>query len=295
VNVELTTLNSHESSYINHLTHKKAFDNMSLIGFIGAGQMAQAIAAGMAKANSDITFLIATRGSGSADAFAQRIGESRVTVADSNQQVMEQCETVFLAVKPQQLSTALAGLAGSASNNPLIVSVITGVSAEKLTQLTGCQRVIRLMPNTPCLVGAGAIAMSAAPGAEPGDATKIRQYLDATGLVVEVAESLLDAVTGLSGSGPAYVFTFIESLMQGGVLTGLPVAMARQLAIQTVLGAAKMVQETGEHPATLRDRVTSPGGTTIEALKALEEGGFRDAVMSAVRASADRSRELGKG
>ena len=150
MNVELTTLNSHESSYINHLTHKKAFDNMSLIGFIGAGQMAQAIAAGMATANSDITFLIATRGSGSADAFAQRIGELRVTVADSNQQVMEQCETVFLAVKPQQLSTALAGLAGSASNNPLIVSVITGVSAEKLTQLTGCQRVIRLMPNTPC-------------------------------------------------------------------------------------------------------------------------------------------------
>jgi len=280
----------------------KAFDSMSMIGFIGAGQMAQAIAAGMAKANADLNFLIATRGSASADAFAERIGAARVTAASSNQEVMQNCETVFLAMKPQQLTTALAGLANLTSTNdtstpfaskPLIVSVVTGVSADRLTELTGCPRVIRLMPNTPCLVGAGAIAMSPAAGVAAEDVAMIREYLEAAGLVVNVPESLLDAVTGLSGSGPAYVFTFIESLIQGGVLMGLPVGTARELAIQTVLGAATMLAQTDEHPATLRDRVTSPGGTTIAALAALEERGFRDAVIAAVRASAIRSQELG--
>jgi pyrroline-5-carboxylate reductase len=149
------------------------------------------------------------------------------------------------------------------------------------------------MPNTPCLVGAGAIAMSPAAGVAAEDVAMIREYLEAAGLVVNVPESLLDAVTGLSGSGPAYVFTFIESLIQGGVLMGLPVGTARELAIQTVLGAATMLAQTDEHPATLRDRVTSPGGTTIAALAALEERGFRDAVIAAVRASAIRSQELG--
>jgi pyrroline-5-carboxylate reductase len=148
------------------------------------------------------------------------------------------------------------------------------------------------MPNTPALVGEGASAYALGGTATEDDAKLVEKILSGVGLAVRVKESLLDAVTGLSGSGPAHVFTVIEALADGGVLMGLPRDLALKLAAQTVIGAAKMVRETGEHPAVLRDQVASPGGTTIAAIEALEDGGLRSALISAVRAATERSREL---
>jgi pyrroline-5-carboxylate reductase len=151
------------------------------------------------------------------------------------------------------------------------------------------------MPNTPALVGAGAAAYAVGPHTTPADADLASRLLSATGLALPVKESLLDAVTGLSGSGPAYVYQFIEALSDGGVAAGLPRDTATRLAAQTVLGAARMVLETGLHPGALKDQVTSPGGTTIEGLHELEKGHLRATVMNAVRAAADKSRRLGQG
>jgi pyrroline-5-carboxylate reductase len=154
---------------------------------------------------------------------------------------------------------------------------------------------IRVMPNTPALVGASATAFSTGTYATAQDAALARKLFESVGLAVHVKESLLDAVTGLSGSGPAYVYLMIEALSDGGVAAGLPRETATRLAAQTLLGSARMVLETGLHPGALKDMVTSPGGTTIEALHELEKGGLRGVLMSAVRASADKSRRLGQG
>ena len=198
----------------------------------------------------------------------------------------------FLAIKPQYLEIAVEGL-DFASSTPLVVSIIAGVGIFQLERLTGIKRIIRVMPNTPCLIGHGASAIAPGEEADPTDVELIKSFLNSIGLVVEVGEDLIDSVTGISGSGPAYVYTFIEAMIDGGVLTGMPRATARELAIQTVIGSALMVKESGEHPGVLRDQVTSPGGTTIEAMKSLEENSFRDTVMSAVLAATMRSQELG--
>lgn len=175
----------------------------------------------------------------------------------------------------------------------LLISIAAGVRIESIAKWTGSTRIIRVMPNTPCLVSAGAAAFAASPGATAEDRQFVKEWFSTIGYAAEVSENLLDAVTGLSGSGPGYVFTLIEALADGGVLVGLPRDVALRLAAQTFLGAAKMVLETGEHPAALRDRVTSPGGTTIAGLKALEAGAARDALMSAVAAATNRAKELG--
>src|SRR5207237_5338008 len=161
--------------------------------------------------------------------------------------------------------------------------------------LPGGARVIRVMPNTPALVGAGASAYALGKNATPADGELAKKLLSAVGTAFQVKENLLDAVTGLSGSGPAYVYQFVEALSDGGVASGLPRDIATKLAAQTVLGAAKMVLETGQHPGALKDQVTSPGGTTIEGLHALEKGKMRATVMSVVRAAAGRSKKLGTG
>ena len=155
-------------------------------------------------------------------------------------------------------------------------------------------RVIRVMPNTPALVGAGASAFALGKSATAADGELAKKLLSAVGIAIQVKEPLLDAVTGLSGSGPAYVYQFIEALSDGGVASGLPRDIATKLAAQTVLGAAKMVLETGQHPGALKDQVTSPGGTTIEGLHALEKGRLRATVMSAVRAATEKSKKLGQ-
>ena len=266
---------------------------MKTIGFIGAGQMAKSLGAGIADScRNDIKFFISDPSDAACQSFADLIrANSSVVRVDSNQDLVDSCELVFLAVKPQFLQGALEGVEFKSS--PLVVSVVAGVQIFQLERMTDTQRIVRVMPNTPCLIRQGASAIASGEGVDSEDVELLKKYLGSVGTVIEVDENQMDSVTGLSGSGPAYVFTFVEALIDGAVLTGMPRETARRLAIQTVIGAAAMLEKTGEHPGVLRDRVTSPGGTTIEGLKTLEEGSFRDAVMSAVQAATERSRELG--
>ena len=256
--------------------------------------MAQSLASGISKSGGkDIQFLMSDPSEAACDSFKKVIASDiSLTRSTDNQELVSASEIVFLAVKPQHVEKATEDLDFSRTS-PLVVSIVAGIRIQQLERLTGTRAIIRVMPNTPCLIGKGATAMAASQHVEQSDAATIKGYLESVGTVVEVEEGLMDSVTGLSGSGPAYVFSFIEALIDGAVLTGMPRDTARQLAVQTVFGAAAMIQETGEHPAVLRDRVTSPGGTTIEGLKALEENSFRDTVMSAVLAATDRAGELG--
>jgi pyrroline-5-carboxylate reductase len=207
--------------------------------------------------------------------------------------VAEESEFVFLVVKPGLAAGVVKEIADAVSGDCTLVSMVTGVPIARLRDALGRSdgAVIRVMPNTPALVGAGAFAL-AAPGVAAERVEALKRLLDPLGRVVVVGEELMDAVTGVSGSGPAFVFVMIEAMADGGVAAGLPRAIAQQLAAQTVMGAAKMVLETGDHPAALKDAVASPGGTTIAGLSELEKGGFRAAVVSAVRAAARRAREL---
>ncbi len=178
----------------------------------------------------------------------------------------------------------------------LLISIAAGVPIARLeSALDAGARVIRVMPNTPALVGASATAYALGKSATPGDAALTDKIFSAVGLVFQLKESLLDAVTGLSGSGPAYVYLVIEALSDGGVAAGLPRDVATKLAAQTVFGSAKMVLETGQHPAALKDMVASPGGTTVEGLHELEKGRLRGVLISAVRAATEKSRKLGQG
>jgi pyrroline-5-carboxylate reductase len=268
-------------------------DSLS-IGFLGAGKMATALAKGLVSRKMvDPGNLIASDLFAPArKSFAQETGGKGVK---SNDEVLSAANVIFLAVKPQQAGEVLEGIAQLWTADHLLVSIAAGVSLTKLeSHLPDGARVIRVMPNTPALVGESASAFAVGVGCKPDDGGLVMQLLSAVGMAFEVKEPLLDAVTGLSGSGPAYVYQFIEALSDGGVASGLPRDTATKLAAQTVLGAAKMVLETGQHPGVLKDMVTSPGGTTIEGIHALEEGGLRGTVMNAVRAATERSKELGR-
>ncbi len=262
------------------------------IGFIGAGQMARALAGGFVGAGLvRATQLVATDPSESAcNQFSDQVGGGRF-VSD-NAALIEAADLVVLAVKPQLVDRVIAQTTGCCSPDKLLVSIGAGVSLSRLCTGFGTDRVVRVMPNTPCLIGCGASAYALGPGAGPEDGAIVGQLMGAVGIAYAVDESLLDAITGLSGSGPAFVYTVIESLSDGGVRMGLPRAIATKLAAQTVMGAAQMVLESGEHPAVLRDRVTSPGGTTIAGIQALEDHGLRAALMGGVEAAARRSIEL---
>ena len=202
----------------------------------------------------------------------------------------------MLAVKPQTMKALLAEIKPAVSPRHLIVSIAAGITLRQLADGLGAdRRCIRVMPNTPCLVGASASGYAAGPAATPDDVALVGRLLNAVGRAFPLPETLLDAVTGLSGSGPAFVYVVIEALSDGGVRVGLPREVATALAAQTVLGAAKMVLETGLHPGALKDMVTSPGGTTIEGLHELEKGKVRAALMNAVRAATDKSKKLGQG
>lgn len=216
--------------------------------------------------------------------------------AESLAELVTQSQVLLLCTKPHDVATVLGEVARQRSpgDDLLVLSIAAGVTLGAMEhQVAGCARVIRAMPNTPALIGKGAAAFSLGTSATRDDAGLAAGFLGAVGEVTEVKESLLDAVTGLSGSGPAYVYLFIEALTDAGVRNGLSREQAGALATQTVAGAAAMVRETKEHPAVLRDMVTSPGGTTIAGLTAMEAAGFRHACHEAVDAATRRSRELG--
>ena len=265
------------------------------IGFLGAGKMATALARGFV--NAEIVFpreIIASDPFDTArKTFAREIGAKTVA---ANVDVAKFANVLILATKPDQVSAALAEISGAFTKNHLLISIAAGVTLAKLENaLPAGARVIRVMPNTPALVGAGASGFALGKNASVADAELAKKLLSAVGVAMLVKESLLDAVTGLSGSGPAYVYQFIEALSDGGVAAGLPRDIATKLAAQTVLGGAKMVLETGQHPGALKDQVTSPGGTTIEGIHELEKGRLRATVMSAVRAATEKSKKLGQG
>lgn len=210
--------------------------------------------------------------------------------------VVAASEVILLCTKPQDVATALAEAAkAAAGGDRLVISIAAGVTLAALESHTPENfRIIRAMPNTPALVGHGAAGFCLGSRAVPADAAIAQSLLAAVGLAIEVPERLMDAVTGLSGSGPAYIYVVIDALADGGVRAGIPRADAVRLAAQTVLGAAAMVLETGEHPAVLKDMVTSPGGTTIAGLAVLEKQGLRSALIEAVGAAVHRAGELGK-
>ena len=263
------------------------------IGFIGAGRMATALARGWLSAGLTSAEKI-TASDPLREARERFASQTGAEVVDSNVEVLTNEEIVILSVKPQQMQNVVSDIQSHVTANHLIVSIAAGVSLKTLSDSLGQDsRIIRVMPNSPCLVGASAAAFSVGGTATEEDSALVERMLSLVGIAIPVAEHLLDAVTGLSGSGPAFVFQIIEALSDGGVRVGLPRDIALKLAAQTVLGAAKMVLETGEHPAALKDAVASPGGTTIAGLHALEQGGLRSCLINAVEAATIRSRELG--
>jgi len=261
------------------------------IAFLGGGNMAEAIVKGLLRGDSAATLMIAEIAAERRAYLAKTYPNIRIV--ETSAEAAAWGEVVILAIKPQQATSVLSTLEQALGSGKLIVSIMAGVRSASIEEaLESGTRVVRVMPNTPALVGAGATAICAGRNARKEDLDCVEGIFARTGLVVRVDEKQMDAVTGLSGSGPAYVFTFIEALSDAGVKNGLTREVAAKLALQTVLGAARMLAETGEHPAKLRDQVTSPGGTTIAGLHALENGSFRGTIMNAVDAACQRSKEL---
>jgi pyrroline-5-carboxylate reductase len=263
------------------------------IGFVGAGQMARALAAGFVRAGiaSPGEIVAADPVPAAREAFIAAAPGCAVT--GDNAAALDRDVTI-LAVKPQQMAAVLAELRPGASDEQLVISIAAGVTLATLDHGLGGGRLVRVMPNTPCLVGMSASGYALGPRTTAEDAQWVARALGAVGLAIAFEEKMLDAVTGLAGSGPAFVYLVIEALADGAVLAGLPRDAAAALAAQTVRGAAEMVLSTGEHPAVLKDRVTSPGGTTIAGLEVLESAGFRSALVQAVKAASLRSAELGR-
>jgi pyrroline-5-carboxylate reductase len=267
---------------------------MATIAFLGAGAMGEALMRGLIEAGSyapqDIAAFDsdAARLKGVADALGITAGrDAASTVRD--------VPVVLLAVKPQAIGAALQPLRDAFHAGQTLISIAAGVTTAQLeSHFAAAVPCVRVMPNTPCLVGCAASAISLGAHADASHRAIAHRVFDAVGIAVDVEEKLLDAVTGLSGSGPAYVYLFIEALSDAGVKMGLSRDVATRLAAQTVGGAAQMVLETGKHPGSLKDMVTSPAGTTIAGVHALEKNGFRGAVMDAVQAATERSRELSK-
>lgn len=263
------------------------------IGFIGGGNMAEALIKGLLAGGvpaADIS--VAEPAAERRTVLAERYG---VTVKGDNGPVAAASDVLILAVKPQVAPTVLGEIGSAIPAAATIISIMAGITTTAIEALIhGTPRVVRVMPNTPALVLEAASALCSGLHAKAEDLSLARRIFELVGTACVVEEKLLDAVTGLSGSGPAYVLTFIESLSDAGVKNGLSRDVATRLAAQTVYGTARLLLETHEHPAMLREKVTSPGGTTIAGLHALEQGGFRCTVINAVDAATARSKELGK-
>lgn len=260
------------------------------IGCIGCGNMGAALVRGIAGAGlaSSITVMDVSQ-----EAAAALAAASGATAVSTVGHLAADSDMIIIAVKPGQIAPLLDSHAAHALRDRLVVSVAAGVTLSRLTALLPASRIIRVMPNTPALIGAGVIAWASGEGCTEQDTHCFESVFRCAGKLFRFEERLLDAVTGLSGSGPAYVFLLINALAEGGVREGLTKADALTMAAQTFLGSARMILEGGEHPEILKDRVTSPGGTTAAGLAVLEERAVRSACIDAVQAAAARSRELG--
>jgi pyrroline-5-carboxylate reductase len=262
------------------------------VGFIGLGNMASAIVGGMIEnkvcAASDIW------GSDIAkEACSQIAGKFGINIGSDNKDVAARADVLFLAVKPLYAHAAISEIKDVVGNNTVIISIIAGKSIEFLTNEFGKSlKIVRTMPNTPALVGEGCTGISCNEQVTTEETQLVLKIFQSFGKASLVPESLIDVVVGVSGSAPAYVFIFIEAMADAAVLAGMPRKQAYEFAAQAVLGSAKMVLETGKHPGELKDMVCSPGGTTIEAVKVLEQKGFRGAVMDAIQASIEKSKKL---
>jgi pyrroline-5-carboxylate reductase len=265
------------------------------LGFLGAGKMATALARGFIHAGLAAPDSILA--SDPYEAARNAIGkDAGIKTTASNPEVLKFASVIVLSVKPDQVNDVLAGARAQFTEQHRLISIAAGVTLARMeAALPAGARVVRVMPNTPALVGASASAFACGKSATPEDAQLAQKLFSSVGIAFQVKESLLDAVTGLSGSGPAYAFLMIEALSDGGVAAGLPRDIATRLAAQTLLGSAKLLLETGQHPGALKDMVTSPGGTTIEGLHELEKAGVRGALINAVRAATDKSKKLGQG
>jgi pyrroline-5-carboxylate reductase len=261
------------------------------LGFIGSGKMATAIAAGIVnnKIFAGNQIIAADISEESLKAFADKTGA--VTCLD-NDRVMSECETVILAVKPQIAEKVCSTL--TVPKGTHIVSIAAGLKISSLSQWLSTDKISRVMPNTPLMVGKGASAYCSAPTVNADEKKLLEEVFGSAGIIHQVEENDIDAVTGVSGSGPAYVFEFIQSLADAGIKNGLSAKVALELAVQTVAGAAEMVQSNMGTPDDLRNAVTSPNGTTYAALQVLNENGFRNLISNAVDAAVKRSIELGK-
>lgn len=261
-------------------------------GFIGAGKMAAALVQGMIGAGLARPEQIRASDP-SEEARGALAGATGILTTASNLEVARASDVLVLAVKPQSMAEVLAELQPVVTADHLVISIAAGVPLDVIDSGLGPDcRLVRVMPNTPALVGAGAAGYCMGQNTTATDEALVRACLESVGRAYRVPESMLDAVTGLSGSGPAFVYAVIEALADGGVWVGLPRDVATGLAAQTVLGAARMVLETGLHPGVLKDQVTSPGGTTIAGLHALERGTLRATLMDAVETATRRSAEL---
>ncbi len=262
-------------------------------GFIGAGEMASAIADGMIRRGlcRGEEILLSSRGRERLERAAQSLG---ARVAADNDAVVARAQNILLAVKPQQFPAVCAGLRQKPEAGQTVISIMAGISLETLAAQFPRAALFRAMPNTPAKIGWGMTGVVAGPTATAAQKEMVDEIFSSVGRVVFVEESYIDALGAVSGSGPAYLYEILEAMADGAVLAGLPRALAYQLAGQTMAGAAMMLLETGAHPAVLKDQVTSPGGTTICGLRAMEARGVRSAMMEAVQAAFQRSKELGQ-
>lgn len=265
------------------------------IAFVGGGNMAEALIRGLRDSGvAPARIAVAEPRSEQRRYLSKRY---RVAVHAESREALSGATMIVLAVKPQSMSAVLAELRPSVSKRHLVVSIAAGITLATLEKgLGGGVRVVRVMPNTPCLLGAGMSVLAAGRAASARDLARTRALFETVGLVdVAKQERWMDAVTGLSGSGPAYVYRFAEALIAGGVRAGLPETVAQRLAFQTIMGAAKMLVSTGKTPRELREAVSSPGGTTLAGLARMEQGKFFETVGAGVVAAARRSRELARG
>ncbi|MEZ0323726.1 MAG: pyrroline-5-carboxylate reductase [Hydrogenothermaceae bacterium] len=263
---------------------------MFKIGIIGIGNMGQAILEGLIKRtvikNTDIIIYDLDK-----EKVKDIVEKYEVASASDVGYLVNLSEIVFIAVKPKDFESAIKSALNYFNEDKTVISVMAGVSVNKIKSLIKNSKIVRTMPNTPALIGEGVIGVYFDFGEEKLK-KEIFELLSSLGEVIEIKEELMDSITGLSGSGPAYVFTFIDALAMAGVKMGFSYQDALKIATQTVLGSAKLLKETGQHPAVLRDKVTSPAGTTIYGLHKLEEKGFKDAIISAVEEATKRSKEL---